>query len=139
MLLLLLLAGCANYTINKLDLVEQLRATQNQTKENTIYVFVMPIAVLPVTTYYANSIEKILVRDKDGELLWLYPDRNTNLECKMFNGKVEKAYFDTIMLKGNSIWGLRSRLLNIEKEIPIDSIESITIFTEFAKTEKYIK
>ncbi len=87
--------------------------------------------------YDANNIGKILCRNDKGELVYLIPDQNTQLEITSKSTKdVVKMYFDTVFLEGTKIIGLRSRLLKMPREIELSDIEKIEIYAEFPSTEK---
>ena len=135
----LFLTGCSNYLITKDMLVQQLKENQNK-KEAFHYIPVGGIASMFLSDkYQSNQIEKILCFDSDSNKVYLFPDKNTELEItKKSDGDVVKMYFDTAFLVGNKIVGLRSRLIqSMVREVDIDDIEKIEIYTEMAKTEKY--
>ena len=89
--------------------------------------------------FESNQIEKILCYDSEGNKVYLYPNKDTELEItKKSDGDVVKMYFDTVFLVENKIVGLRSRLIqSMVREVDIDDIEKIEISVEMPKTEKY--
>jgi hypothetical protein len=127
---LLCICGCAYYSVSKDDFLRQLSGKE-MTKQSFVFLPTGPMR------YEANNLEKLLCQNKNGDTVWLYINQNTNLEIKMKNGKVKKAYFDTIILENDKITGLRSRIIGIETVIPIDEIEEIKIYIENGKVEKY--
>lgn len=139
--LILLMTGCtANYYVTPDEFVNQIAEKQYMTENPTGFYVVSPLASLFFNHKYgANNIGKILCRDKDGNLLYLYPDRNTQLELTSKSTKdVIKMYFDTVFFDGNKLVGLRSRLVpGMTREIALADIEIIEIYSEFPRTEKF--
>jgi hypothetical protein len=139
--ILFFIVGCSNYLITKDELVLQLKDNQNK-KEEFQYIPIGGISSMFLSnTFQSNQIEKILCRDSDGKKVYLYPDKNTELEItKKSDGDVVKMYFNTAFIVENKIVGLRSRLIqSMVREVDIDDIEKIEIYTEMAKTEDYVE
>ena len=137
--IILFLNGCSIYLITKDMLVQQLKENQNK-KEEFQYIPVGGIASMFLSNkYQSNQIKKILCFDSDSNKVYLFPDKNTELEItKKSDGDVVKMYFDTAFLVGKKIVGLRSRLIqSMVREVDVDDIKRIEIYTEMAKTEKY--
>jgi hypothetical protein len=136
LLVLLLITGCtANYYVTRDDFISQV--AENQKKGQGV-VFIPAAPLFFSSRYEANNIKKILCRDKEGNLLYLYPDRNTQIEItsKATNESV-KMYFDTVFFEGNKLVGLRSRLVSgMSREIALADIDNIVIYAEFPRTEK---
>jgi hypothetical protein len=136
-LVFLAFSGCASYTITKDELAQHLKENQSP-QETTIPVGLLP-ALICGSTYQSNSIKKIPCLNSNGERVYLYLDRNTQLEITSKSSQdVVKMYFDTVLLVENKLIGLRSRLLSqcMTREIALDDIEKIVITAEFPKTEK---
>ena len=135
-----MLLGCSNFNISKDSLVTQLR--ENQTKKESltgIFLYTGPISALFLNaTYNSNSIEKILCKNDKGEKVFLYPDKNVQLDITRKSNKlVEKIHFDTAFLVNDKIISLRSRLIkDWVIEVQLNDIEKISFDAEFAKTEK---
>ena len=137
LLVLLAASGCTSYTITKDELVHHFKENQFP-QETSISVGVIP-ALICGSTYQSNSIKKIPCLNSSGERVYLYPDRNTQLEITSKSSQdVVKMYFDTVWLVENKLVGLRSRLLSqcMVREIALDDIEKIVITAEFPKTDK---
>lgn len=83
-------------------------------------------------------MQQILCRDKDGNLLYLFPDRNTQIAITSKSTQESiKMYFDTVFFENNKLIGLRSRLVpGMTREIVLTDIERIEIYSEFPRTEK---
>jgi hypothetical protein len=131
--------GCVtHYYVAPDDFVNQVVTTQSKSASPTGLYVVSPLASLFFNSRYdANNVRKVLCRDKSGNLVYLFPDRNTQLEITSKSTKeVTKMYFDTVFLEGNKLVGLRSRLLGTPREIALADIEEIRIYAEFPHTEK---
>ncbi|MBK7380240.1 MAG: hypothetical protein IPJ03_14845 [Ignavibacteriales bacterium] len=139
LIVLLFLVGCSTFTITKDELVQQLKDNQNK-KEVFQYIPVGGIASMFLSnTFQSNQIEKILSLDSDGNKVYLYPNKDTQLEItKKSDGEIVKMYFNTAFLVENKIVGLRSRIIqSMVREVDLDDIEKIDIYTEMSKTDKY--
>jgi hypothetical protein len=137
---ILLTTGCtANYYVIPDEFINHVAENQYKTENPTGFYVVSPLASLFFNHKYdANNIRKVLCRDKAGNLLYLYPDRNTQLEITSKSTKdVVKMYFDTVFFEGSKLVGLRSRLVpGMTREIALTDIEKIEIYAEFPRTEK---
>ncbi len=129
-LFLLLVMSCSTFTLTKPELVEQLKAGQAYHETFVPLLF---------SRYNHNGIKKILCKNSDGELVYLFPDHNTQFEITSKSGEVFKAYFDTVFINGDKVVGLRSRIIGGEREILLEDIAKVEIYAEMAKTEKYIE
>ena len=131
--------GCSYYSITEEELVHQLKDHQNAIEEFQ-YIPIGGIASMFFSDRYkSNQIQKILCYNSDKKKVYLYPDKNTELEItKKSDNDVVKMYFDTAFLVGNKIVGLRSRLIqSMVREVNINDIKGIEIYAEFAKTKDY--
>ncbi len=130
--LLIFITGCADYTISTQSLVSQLQETQKIKK--TIYT------QFAIIKYPSNNLKKIKCEDKNGNNVWLYPNRTTGLIIvKKSDGKKVETYFDTVFLKNDTLYGLRSRLIGGLRFVPVSDIEKISINTRMSHTEKVDK
>jgi hypothetical protein len=125
--LICFLVSCSTYTINKEEL--KLQLVEGKAYHKT-YVPVL------FSEYSNNGITKILCQNSEGELVYLYPNINTQLEITSKSGDIFKAYFDTVFLNGDKIVGLRSRLVGGIREISFSDIQRIEIYAENPKIEK---
>jgi len=100
-------------------------------------VFIPATPIFFASRYDANNIRKILCKDKDGNLLYLFPDRNTQIEItSKSTNDIVKMYFDTVFFEGNKLVGLRSRIVpGMGREIDLTDIDKIEIYTEFPSTK----
>lgn len=101
-------------------------------------VFIPAAPLFFASRYDANNIQKILCRDKEGNLLYLFPDRNTQIEItSKSTNELVKMYFDTVFFEGDKLVGLRSRIVTgMSREIALTDIDKIEIYSEFPRTEK---
>ena len=130
------LTGCATYTLTKDELISQLK--NNQSSKEVFQYLPPPSALFFDSRYESNGIQKLLCRNSDGDMVYLYPGQETQLEItSKSTGDVVKMYFDTVFLAENKIVGLRSRLIkSMTREIDIEDIEKVEITDEMPKTEK---
>ncbi len=79
-----------------------------------------------------------MCKDKEGNLLYLFPDRNTQIEVtSKSTNELVKMYFDTVFFEGNKLVGLRYRIVpGMNREIALTDIDKIEIYAEFPRTEK---
>lgn len=128
--LVIFLTACANYMVSTPSLVSQLK--ENQKIKKNIY-----FQQFALIDYPSNNLQKIKCVDKNGNKVWLYPDKNTEfIFVKKSDGKKIKAYFDTVILQNDTLYGLRSRLVGGLRIIPVNDIEKITVYTEMPRIEK---
>lgn len=136
----LLTTGCTtNYYLTPDEFINQVAENQYKTENPTGFYVVSPLASLFFNQKYdANNVRKVLCRDKAGKLLYLFPDRNTQLEItSKSTNDIVKMYFDTVFFEGSKLVGLRSRLVpGMRREIALTDIEKIEIYAEFPRTEK---
>ncbi|MCP3940293.1 MAG: hypothetical protein GY710_02265 [Desulfobacteraceae bacterium] len=139
-LIFILATGCtAKYSVTPNDFVNQVAESQYKDERQTGFYVVSPVASIFFNSKYdANNIRKVLCKDKAGNLLYLFPDRNTQLEItSKSTNDVVKMYFDTVFFEGNKLVGLRSRLVpGMTREIDMTDIDKIEIYAEFPRTEK---
>jgi len=129
----MLFNGCISYyNISATQLAEQMK--REQKPEATTQI--MPVAPLILSNkYVANNVEKLLCTNSKGDTIWFYPNQNTELEITTKSGDVITMYFDTVVLEGTKLSGLRSRLLNLKREVELSEITKIEIYAESGKTE----
>lgn len=136
LLMLLLTTGCtANFYVTPNDFITQVAESQ---KRGQGMVFIPTVPLFFASRYDANNIQKVLCKDKDENLLYLFPDRNTQIEItSKSTSEVVKMYFDTVFFEGNKLVGLRSRIVpGMSREIALTDIDKIDIYAEFPRTEK---
>lgn len=128
--MLLILSGCATYSVTKESLVKQL----DENQDLSINAHFTPYTV---TNYPSNNLEKIKCVDQNGKELWLYPNKNTEfIITQKSDGKKIRAYFDTLILKNDTLFGLRSRIVGGLRIIPVNDIAKIEIYAETPRTEQ---
>lgn len=136
LLMLLLTTGCtSNFYVTPDDFIAQVAESQ---KRGQAMVFIPAAPLFFASRYDANSIQKVLCRDKEGNLLYLFPDRNTQIEItSKSTNELVKMYFDTVFFEGSKLVGLRSRIVpGMSREIALTDIAKIEIYAEFPRTEK---
>jgi hypothetical protein len=133
--MLLLTTGCtANFYVTPDDFIAQVAESQ---KRNQGMVFIPAAPLFFASRYDANNIQRVLCRDKEGNLLYLFPDRNTQIEItSKSTNELVKMYFDTVFFEGNKLVGLRSRIVpGMSRAIALTDIDKIEIYAEFPRTE----
>ncbi len=132
--------GCSSYFhLTKDEFLQQAANYKDKSKAITSFSTFTPYATFSFSSRYdANKIEKLLCWNEKNELVYLYPDKNTQLEITSKSSKeIVKMYFDTVFFKDDKLIGLRSRLItSMTRKININDIEKIEIYTEFPNTEK---
>ena len=132
-LIIVIITSCSNYHLTGNMLIDQLEEHQNLESDN-------PLQQYALIDYPSNNLTRIKCYDKDQNLVWLYPDKNTQFQIiRKSDGKKIKAYFDTVILQNDTLFGLRSRLIGGLKKIAIDDIERVEIYAELPKTEPIMK
>ena len=136
------LSGCATYSIQPENLIEQLR--DNQKRSNYFRVPKwqqdLPIPLLTDLSIERNGIKKITCLNSDGKQVYLSIDHTTQLEIFLKStSDTKKIYFDTALILDEKLIGHRTRFasrLIKATQVPLDDIEKIEIFTEFPRAEK---
>lgn len=124
----IMLAGCGTYTTTAKSLTSQLEQNQNVQ---------MCWAPLGFGKYPSNQMDSVLCTNSKGELVYLFPDKNTEVRItSKSSGKKFKAYFDTVIYRDGKLYGLRSRILGGLQKIDVDDIDKIEFHSEFPKTRK---
>jgi len=125
-LISLLVASCATFTLSKESLVEQLKDNQKVAKTSN--------ALSLGTEYYSNQLQKIKCTAKNGKEVYLYTAKNMNcIITKTSTGKTVNLYFDTVYIKNDTLFGLKSRIVGGKRNVPLNDISKIVIQTETTK------
>ena len=87
--------------------------------------------------YEANNIKSIIVVDKNGNKVNLKNSPKLEMRVTRKNGEKYTLFFDTVIVKNDTLKGARSRLIqNLTREIPLNDIEKIEI-QDSGKVYKY--
>jgi len=87
--------------------------------------------------YEANSIESIIVLDKNGNKVKLENSPKLEMRITRKSGKKYVLLFDTVIVENDTLKGARSRIMkNLTREIPLNDIEHIMI-QDSGKVYKY--
>lgn len=116
--------ACKTYTITPENLKEQLSKAEPglQNVEINNPVFFGNIS------YQANKLKKVYVIDKDGKLDVLQNSPALEMRVTLKNNKRYNFYFDTVVIKDDTLAGGRSRFIgSLKRKIPFDSIQKIEI------------
>jgi len=122
-LFFLAIIGCSSYTISNESFVSQIKENQDMSRTHTI--------ASVGTGYNANTLTKIKCLDKKGNEVNVHPDKNTTFQItNSQTGKSLTLYYDTVYISGDSIVGLKSRILGGKRSIALADVGSITVKTE---------
>lgn len=125
--IVVLLSGCASFSISNESFVGQLKANQQLKREHNVSSV--------GTGYNSNNLEKIKCVDKSGKEVWLYGGKNVNFKISKMSGESVSMYFDTVFFQNDTIFGLKSRILGGKRMIPVSDISKVTINAEEAITK----
>lgn len=130
----LLLVGCTNHYLTKDMMMEQFFPNvNNQPPSSSIFILPTPVAVGMMVRYDSNKLSKILCYNTKGEKVYVSVNQNTQLIVTDKNGETQKFYLDTVFLQNNTLHGLRSRFLNMERSVLMDDVDKIEVYTELSK------
>ena len=120
---LLLITGCASYTVSKESLVEQLKENEGINKTRNVASIGTP--------YSSNKLAKIKCFDKNGKEVLINADKNTTFAItNATTGQTVSLYFDTVYLSNDSIIGLKSRIVGGKRSTALHDISNIQVKTE---------
>ncbi len=133
------ISACSTHPISQQMLSDQ--AVSSEKLEQTSLpslLFFLPIGpgtvlTIPIGPYNSNKMREVICYNKTGQKVKLSVDRNTQLIIKDKKGETHQFYFDTVYVENKILYGLRSRILKLKREVPVDDIESAEIYSEFAK------
>lgn len=122
----LLVISCKTYVISPQSFKDQFKRIDSlSTGTKTIN---NPMNGFTAISYEGNQLQAIMVQDKKGnqDMLSVSPSLETRVTLK--NGKRYHFYFDTLILKNDTLSGGPSRFISgITRKIPFDSIQKIEI------------
>ena len=123
------LVSCKSYQLTSDSLLEQLKA--NQTIAPNLYY-----QNFSLVNYPSNNFQKIKCEDKNGNCVWVFPDKNTTFKLiRKSTGEKVTLYFDTVLLQKDTLSGLKSRLFGGLRIVPLSDLEKVIVGTEFPHTE----
>lgn len=119
------LYSCTTYTVAPNSFREQFLAAGSTMEEVQVNNPIFPATNI---TYRANTIKKIKVVDKNGNVEYIENSPSIEMRVTQKNGKKRVVYFDTVELRNNTLYGSGSRLIGGPvRKIPFDSIAKIEI------------
>lgn len=86
-----------------------------------------------------NKIKWLTAYDKKGQLIDVKINPQSKLTLKTKDNEKVSMVFCTIYCRDNVLYGKYSVLLNINVSVPIDKIESATLYTENSSTRKHVE
>lgn len=133
-LISIVLSSCATYSIQKQSLIDQLNGRPIAAHSQYYRT------IIALIDYPSYNLTKVKCQDSKGNYVWLYPDKNTQfIFVSKINGEKVKAYFDTVILKNDTVFGYYSRMVGGEVKIPIKNIDKIFIHSETPKTTSFVE
>jgi len=134
LILILSTVGCTNHYLTKQMLIEQVVPKEELKKGSvTMYAPAGNIMIPIGVSYRANNLNRILCYNDQGEKMFVSVNLNTQLIVTDKKGEAHKFYLDTVYLSSDKISGLRSRLMGLERSIPLEEIDKIEVYTEQSK------
>jgi hypothetical protein len=134
LILTLSAAGCTNHYLTKQMLLEQVIPEKELQKGSvTMYAPAGNIMIPLGVSYRANNLARILCYNDQGKRVFVSVNLNTQLIITDKKGEAHKFYLDTVYLSDNKMSGLRSRLMGLERSIPLEEIDKIEVYTEQSK------
>jgi len=131
---ILLLACGTNHYLTKDMMMEQFFPNvNNQNPSSSALILPTPVAVGMMVKYDSNKLSKILCYNSKGKKVYLSVNKNTQLTVTDKKGETHKFYLDTVFLQNNALHGLRSRILNMERSVPVDDMVKIEVYSELSK------
>lgn len=133
--LALLLAGCTNHYLTKQMLMDQLfpHWKPEGPSSSTVILPLPPLGVGMSTRYDSNRLSRILCYNQKDEKVYLGVNQNTQLIITDKKGETYKFYLDTVFLQNGTLVGLRSRILGIQRSVPLDDIDKIEVYAELSR------
>lgn len=124
--MLLLIISCKTYTIPVDSFKKQMvRATSENLKEVEIN---NPLNYSRGIKYRSNTIERLEVVDKNGNMAYLDNSAAIEMRVTLQNGKKRILYFDTVVLENDTLKGGRSRFAQgLTLKIPMNEIVKIEV------------
>jgi hypothetical protein len=119
--ILVIAVSCKTYTVAPESFKQQLLKSESQKD----VVVSNPFG--GTLTYKANTLKTIDVVAKDGSEVTLNNSPSVEMRVTLANGKRRIMYFDTVLLRNDTLYAEGSRFLGVERKIAFDSIVKIEI------------
>jgi len=122
--ILTLFVSCKTYELTPLSLKTQLEngsVEEKDIKLNNASIFFN-------STYMAVSLDSLEVYDKKGKIFYL--QNSPSIEMRLINNEGEKftMYFDTVVIKNDTLIGSRSRFISgIKHKVPFNTISKVFV------------
>jgi hypothetical protein len=134
LVLALCITGCTNHHLTKQMLLQQVIPEEELKKGVvTLYAPAGSIMIPMGVQYRANRLDKILCYNSKDQKVYVSVNQNTQLIVTDKKNDVHKFYLDTVYLSGDKMHGLRSRVMGLERSVPIEEIETIEVYTELSR------
>lgn len=124
--LVLLVISCKSYTIPIESFKEQMFAAGPENMKS-VEVNNPLIGFHDNIAYKANTIQSLVVFDKNGNQTFLNNSPSIEMRITLKNGKKRIFYFDTVSIENKVLSGSQSRFINKRRQIPLDSIIKIEV------------
>ncbi|MFY7730432.1 MAG: hypothetical protein ACOVRN_13005 [Flavobacterium sp.] len=128
--------SCTTYTIPPEDFKAQLYTATDTIPLKDVTIST-PILYASRISYKANTIKQIEVTDKEGLKHTLENSPAIEMRVTLKNGKRKTMYFDTVYLKNDTLFALKSKLIqSLQQKIPFADIVKIEV-QDSGKDYKY--
>lgn len=122
--LAVLLGGCKTYTMDPQDLKDQLLSPRMVSHSPTLGEYHK--LKYDVTGYNYLYLPSVVASHK-GTVVFLNNFGSLETRLTMKNGKKYHFYFDTLILKGDTLVGGRSRFISLDRTLSFDSIAKVEV------------
>lgn len=122
--ILTLFVSCKTYELTPLSLKTQLENSSVEERG----VKLNNASILFNSTYMAVSLDSLEVYDNKGSVFYL--QNSPSIEMRLINNEGEKftMYFDTVVIKNDTLVGSRSRFISgIKHKIPFSTISKVFV------------
>lgn len=122
--ILALFVSCKTYELTPLSLKTQLENSSLEEKG----VKLNSASIFFNSTYMAVSLDSLEVYDKKGTIFYL--QNSPSIEMRLINNEGEKftMYFDTVVIKNDTLVGSKSRFISgIKHKIPFSTISKVFV------------
>ncbi len=121
---LLLFVSCKTYELTPLSLNNQLENSSLEKKDirlNNASIFLN-------SNYIAVSLDSLEVYDKKGKMFYLQNSPSIEMRLINFEGEKFTMYFDTVVIKNDTLTGSRSRFMpNFKHQVPFNTISKVFV------------
>ncbi len=121
---LLLFVSCKTYELTPLSLKNQLENSSLEKKD----IHLNNASIFFNSNYMAVSLDSLEVFDKKGNRYYLQNSPSIEMRLINFEGEKFTMYFDTVVIKNDTLIGIRSRFMpNFKHKVPFKTISKVFV------------